>query len=177
MRKRIALLLGIGLTFVMAFGVIGSGATFTASAGVSQTLTVGQMTLQLSSTTPGATFNGNDLVCPTVVITTASGLDPVGCNFKVESTGNITPAQVNFLMSATVDGGTKFGISPTGLQGSALFYYLHTSQQTIGHAFGINLPAVVNSPVSWGEYAGNDSLDNTDMGKTIVITYSIQAFQ
>jgi len=176
-RKPIVFLLGIGLTFVMAYGVIGSGATFTASAGVSQTLTVGQMTLQLSSTTPNAYFDGATLVCPAIAITTASGLDPVGCNFKVESTGSITPSQVNFFMSASVDGGQKYGIAPTGLLGSAGFYFLQTAQQTIGHVFGNALPAVVNVPVSWGEYAGPLALDNTDMGKVIVISYSIEAFQ
>ena len=177
MRKRFAILLGLSMTFVLAYGVIGSGATFTATASASQTINVGQMTLVLSSTTPGATFVGDVLVCPALTIITASGLDPVGCNFKIASTGSITPAQVNVKMSASIDGGTKFGIAPTGIFGSALFVYLHTTQQTLGHVFGNQLPATVNVPVSWGEYAGPDSLDNTDMGKTIVISYSIEAFQ
>jgi hypothetical protein len=176
-RKRIAFLLGIGLTFVMAFGVIGSGATFTATTSASQTLTVGQMTIVLSSTTPGATFVGDVLVCPAVAIITASGLDPVGCNFSIASTGSIAPAQVNVNMTASVDGGQKYGIAPTGLTSGAAFYWLKTTPQTIGHAFGNQLPANVSVPISWGEFAGNDSLDNTDMGKTIVVSYSIEAFQ
>lgn len=176
MRKRISILLGLALTFVLAYGVIGSGATFTATAAASQTINVGQMTIVLSSTTAGATFVGDVLVCPAVTIITASGLDPVGCNFTIQSTGTIVPSQVNVLMTASVNGGLRYGIAPTGLFGGSLFYWLTTSPQTIGHLIGNQVPATVNVPVYWGEYAG-EALDNDNMGQTIVISYSIEAFQ
>lgn len=189
MRKRIALLLGISLTFVMAYGVLGSGATFTATAAASQTLTVGQMTLKLSSSTPGAGFDGNTLVCPTFVVLTASGPGTTGgvgpqCNLKVESIGQITPAQVNVLMTAATNGShlSRYGLFPTGFptgpgHTEGAFFTLATTQQQIGHFFASELPGTMDLPLDWGESVNNLALDNADMGTTVVVSYSIEAFQ
>jgi hypothetical protein len=188
MRKRLAILLALSLSTVMAYGIIGTGATFTASAGASQTLTVGQMTLKISSTTAGAYWDGPTLVCPAYHIVTASGpygSDPA-CDIKIESVGDIAPSQVNVLMTATTDGShlARYSVAPVGihlgdgpLPGSdGPAFTLATSSQQIGYAFGVELPKVVSLPLSWGEYAGPDALDNADMGTTVIVSYSFQAF-
>lgn len=189
MRKRISILLGIGLTFVLAYGVIGSGATFTATASASQTLTVGQLTLRISSTTPGSTFVGDTLVCPAFTVVTASGPGTTGgvgpaCNIKIESIGNIAPSQVNVIMTAATDGThlNRYGVFPTGFPTTAghtegAFFALGTTAQQIGHFFATELPGTINLPLDWGESVGPLALDNADMGTTVVVSYSIQAFQ
>jgi predicted ribosomally synthesized peptide with SipW-like signal peptide len=167
----------------LALGLIGAGvaATFTDDATASQTATVGVMDIQLDSSTAGATLStdGDTLTCPAIHITTASGMDLVGCNVQIKSMGDIQPAQVTVKVQATITNGDlgKFGIAPTGLQGGQLFYWLSNSQQTIGHVFGNQLPANVNVPLSWGEYAGPEALDNDEMGASVVVTYSIESFQ
>ena len=189
MRKRIALLLGIGLTFVMAFGVIGSGALFTTSAGVSQTLTVGQMTLEINSSTPGAYFDGATLVCPPFTVVTSSGPNTTGgtgpaCDISVKSTGSITPSQVNVLMTATTDGThlDRYGLFPSGFptgpgHTEGAFFTLKTDQQQIGHLFGFELPGLVHLPLDSGLSVGNSELDNADMGTTVHVSYSFEAQQ
>jgi len=188
-RKRIALLLGICLTFVMAYGVLGSGATFTATAAATQTLTVGNMTLQLSSSTVGSYFDGSTLVCPSFTVVTASGPGTTGqpgpqCNLKIESTGSIVPAEVDVKMSAATNGThlSRYGLFPTGFPTTAghtegAFFFLATGSQQIGHFFGFELPGTINLPLDWGESVGALALDNADMGTTVVVSYSIEAFQ
>ncbi len=123
-----------------------------------------------------STNNGRTLTCPAIHIVTASGLADT-CTFKIVSAGDILPSQVTVTMSASTSGAdlSKFGIAPTGLLGSALFYTLKTTGQTVGHVFGPGLPATVAVPVSWGEYASDFALDNADMGQSVTISYTIVA--
>jgi hypothetical protein len=189
MRKRITILLGIGLTFVLAFGVIGSGAFFTTSAGASQTLTVGQMTLEINSGTPGAYFDGATLVCPPFTVVTSSGPGTTGgtgpaCDISVKSTGSISPSQVNVIMTATTNGThlARYGLFPTGFpvgpgHTEGAFFILKTTPQTVGHWFGFELPGLVHLPLDWGLTVGNAELDNADMGTTVHVSYSFEAQQ
>ena len=52
-----------------------------------------------------------------------------------------------------------------------------TEHEQIAYAFGFELPASLDVPVSWGESASQLSLDNDDMGQWVVVSYSIEAFQ
>ncbi len=139
------------------------------------TITQGQMTLQLSSTTPGVTFAGNTLVCPSVLITTSSGQNTKACEFTISSIGAVAPSSVTVSMS--VSGATpaqiaagKFAIAP---RSGTLVRFLATPQTLYTFA-GADLPATVEPGVVWGGMAGVP-LDNSDMGATIVVTYSVVA--
>jgi hypothetical protein len=139
------------------------------------TITQGQMTLQLTSTMPGATFNGDTLVCPPMLITVSSGDSPAGCEFTISSTGTVAPSSVTVTM--TVSGITpaqaaarKFAIAP----GPGLLAYPGTSSQTIYTFTGAQLPATVRPGVVWGANAGGE-LDNSDLGATVVVTYTVVA--
>jgi predicted ribosomally synthesized peptide with SipW-like signal peptide len=177
-------LAGIMVVAGLSFGLIGAGvsATFTDQLQASQPISVGTMNLKLEVVTAGSTVtsDGKTLTCPAVHIITASGpYDTTGaCGFKVVSTGDIQPSQVTVKMVATTNGAdlSKFGIAPSGLLGSALFYTLKATEQTIGHVFGPALPVTVSVPLSWGENAGPASLDNLDMGKWVVVSYTVEAF-
>jgi predicted ribosomally synthesized peptide with SipW-like signal peptide len=183
--RKWALAIALGAIGLSAIGA-GVAATFTDQATASQTITVGALDIQLSSTTPGATVSpdGDTLTCPPLAINTASGLDPIGCTITVTSVGTITPAQVNVTMTAATDGAalSRFGITPTGFPTGVGhtepgFFTLSTSPQQIGHFFMTELPGTFSVPVSWGEYAGPAALDNGDMGKTVVVTYTVDAWQ
>src|ERR1035437_2909366 len=133
------------------------------------------MTLQLSSTMAGVTVNGNTLVCPPMLITTSSGKNLAAWEFTISSTGAVAPSSLAVTM--TVSGTTpaqaaakKFAIAP---QPGPLAYF-GTTSQTIYTLTGAQLPATVNPGVVWGANAGT-GLDNSDMGATIVVTYTVVA--
>ncbi|HEX7497809.1 MAG TPA: hypothetical protein VF344_05020, partial [Candidatus Limnocylindrales bacterium] len=73
----------------------------------------------------------------------------------------ITPAQA---------AAHKFAIDP---QPGALVYF-HTSSQTVYSFTGAQLPATVHPGLAWGANAGG-ALDNSDLGATIVVTYTVVA--
>jgi hypothetical protein len=138
-------------------------------------LTVGQMTLRLTSTMPGVTFDGNTLECPPVLITTSSGANLTACQFTISSTGAVQPGSV--AVSMTVRGITaaeasadKFAIDP---QPGPLVHFEATSQ-TLYTFTGGQLPVTVNPGVVWGANAGA-ALDNSDMGAMIGVTYTVIA--
>ena len=133
------------------------------------------MTLQLTSSMPGVTFSGNTLVCPPMLITTSSGENLAACEFTISSTGAVAPSSLAVTM--TVSGITpaqaaanKFAIAP---QPGPLAYF-GTTSQTIYTLTGAQLPATVNPGVVWGANAGSE-LDNSDLGATIVVTYTVVA--
>ena len=64
----------------------------------------------------------------------------------------------------------KFAIAPQ----PGPLAYLGTTSQTLYTFTGAQLPATVNPGVVWGTNAGTD-LDNSDMGTTIVVTYTVVA--
>ena len=177
MRKRLAILLALCLTAIMTFGVIGSSAEFVFNGSASQTITVGSLELQLDSTTPGATVNGNTLTCPAILVTSSSsdwGGGPV-CNITVRSVGTVPAKNLSFSMQAATNGAhlDRFAVSASGVTPGGAFV-LKTTSQSIGVA--TSFPASVNMETSWG-YANAASstiaLDNDDMGKTVVVSYTL----
>jgi hypothetical protein len=52
--------------------------------------------------------------------------------------------------------------------------YFGTTSQTLYTFTGAQLPATVNPGVVWGANAGTD-LDNSDLGATFVVTYTVVA--
>jgi hypothetical protein len=138
-------------------------------------LTNGQMTLRLTSTMPGVTFTGSTLVCPPMLITTSSGVNQTACEFTIESTGSIVPGTI--AVNMTVSGitpaqvsGHKFAIDPN----PGLLVYLATTSQTIYAFTGAQLPVTVDPGVAWGANVGY-ALDNSDLGATILVTYTVVA--
>src|SRR5665811_806922 len=133
------------------------------------------MTLQLTSTTPGVTFNGTALVCPPMLITSSSGENLAACEFTISSTGAVAPSSLVVTMTASgitpaQAAAHKFAIAPQ----PGPLVYPGTSSQTLYTFTGAQLPATVNPGVVWGANAGTD-LDNSDMGATIVVTYTVVA--
>jgi hypothetical protein len=137
--------------------------------------TDGGMTLQLTSTMPGVTFNGTTLVCPPMLIAASSGENLAACEFTISSIGAVAPSSLAVTM--TVSGITpaqvaahKFAIAPQPGQ----LAYLGTTSQTLYTFTGAQLPVTVNPGVVWGANAGT-GLDNSDMDATIVVTYTVVA--
>jgi len=163
----------LGLALVLMGAEV--AATAPADGAGSNTITEGQMTLQLTSSMPGVTFSGNTLVCPPMLITTSSGENLAACEFTISRTGAVVPSSLAVTMS--VSGITpaeasakKFAIAP---QPGPLAYF-GTTSQTIYTFTGAQLPATVNPGVVWGANAGTP-LDNSDLGMTIVVTYTVVA--
>jgi hypothetical protein len=163
--------------FSLAAVLMGAGAAVPvrANGAAPHVLADAQLTLKLTSTTPGVTFIGNTLVCPAVEIATSSGRDPAPCEFTIESTGGIQPDSVEVTMTAAgitpaEASARKFAIEPR----PRALVYLRTAPQTIYRFTGAQLPATVEPGVVWGTGAGT-ALDNSDLGTTIVVTYSVVA--
>src|SRR5664280_1532871 len=163
----------LGLAVVlMGAGVVASGPADRAAPHV---FTDSGLTLQLTSSTPGVTFSGDTLVCPPVLITTSSGADLTACEFTISSTGTVAPTSVVVTMTASgispaQAAAHKFAIAPQ----PGPLAYPGTSSQTIYTFTGAQLPATVNPGVVWGANAGGE-LDNSDLGATIVVTYTVVA--
>jgi hypothetical protein len=133
------------------------------------------MTLRLTSTMPGVTFTGSTLMCPPMSVTTSSGVNHSACEFTIESTGSIVPGTIAVNMSVTgitaaQVSGHKFAIDPN----PGPLVYLATTSQTISTFTGAQLPVTVHPGVAWGADVGN-ALDNSDLGATIVVTYTVVA--
>jgi hypothetical protein len=163
----------LGLALVLMGAEV--AATAPADGAGSNTITEGQMTLQLTSSMPGVTFSGNTLVCPPMLITTSSGENLAACEFTISSIGAVAPSTVAVTMTmagitpaeAAAD---KFAIAPQ----PGPLVYPGTSSQTIYTFTGAQLPATVNPGVVWGANAGT-ALDNSDLSATIVVTYTVVA--
>ena len=163
----------LGLALVLMGAEV--AATAPADGAGSNTITEGQMPLQLTSSMPGVTFSGNTLVCPPMLITTSSGENLAACEFTISSIGAVAPSSL--AVNMTVSGITpaqaaahKFAIAP---QPGPLAYF-GTTSQTIYTVTGAELPVTVSPGAVWGANAGTD-LDNSDLGATIVVTYTVVA--
>jgi hypothetical protein len=133
------------------------------------------LTLQLTSSMPGVTFSGNTLVCPPILITTSSGENLAACEFTIFSTGVVAPSSLAVTMtvsgiSPAAAAADKFAIAP----GPGPLVHFQTSSQTLYTLTGADLPVTVNPGVVWGANAGGE-LDNSDLGATIVVTYTVVA--
>jgi hypothetical protein len=110
-----------------------------------------------------------------MLITTSSGVNQNPCEFKIESIGAIQPSSV--AVSMTVSGITKAEASAEKFaidrhQGPLVHF--QTTSQTIYMFAGSQLPATVDPDLLWGANAGRP-LDNSDLGATIVVTYTVVA--
>ena len=173
MRKLATSLVLLGLAVVLMGAGVGVGARPDGAA--PHVFTDGPMTLQLSSTMAGVTFSGNTLVCPPMLITTSSGENLAACEFTISSTGAVAPSSLAVTMTASgitpaQAAAHKFAIAPQ----PGPLAYPGTSSQTIYTFTGAQLPATVNPGVVWGANAGGE-LGNSDLGATIVVTYTVVA--
>src|ERR1035437_3638114 len=172
-RKLATPLVMLGLAVVLMGA--GAAAAGPADGAAPHVFTDSGMTLQLSSSMPGVTFSGNTLVCPPMLITTSSGENLAACAFTISSTGAVAPSSLAVTMTASgitpaQAAAHKFAIAP---QPGPLAYF-GTTSQTIYTLTGAQLPATVNPGVVWGANAGGE-LGNSDLGATIVVTYTVVA--
>jgi hypothetical protein len=137
--------------------------------------TASGLTLKLTSSTPGVIFIGNSIICPPLQIMASSGINQAACEFKIESTGAVAPGSLGVIM--TVSGispaqaaAHKFAIDP---QPGPLVHF-GTTSQTLYILTGADLPVTVNPGVVWGANSGSE-LDNSDLGSTIVVAYTVVA--
>lgn len=172
MRKLATSLVLLGLAVLLLGAGVGA---VSANEATPQIVVDGPMTLRLSSTMVGVTFSGNTLVCPPMLITTSSGVNQTACDFKIESIGNVQPDSVTVNVSVS-------GITPAQASAKKFAIDLHTgtlvylqaSSQAVYAFTGAQLPATVDTGMVWGASAGQP-LDNSDLGATIVVTYTVVA--
>lgn len=167
MRKRLALILAVCVTAIMAYGVIGSGATFTSSASGGQTISVGSMTLKLTSDN-GTVNDDGTLACPPVAVLTASGTGAV-CDVTIAVEGGIVPSLVTITPSQTgAKEADKFAVfNKAGASfpiSAGHFVYIPTAP-------GQSLPLAEQFHVEW------TGLGNASMGNVITLTLAIDAQQ
>ena len=173
MRKFATQFVLLGLAVVlMGAGVVASAPADGAGPHV---FTDAGLTLQLTSSMPGVTFSGNTLVCPPMLITSSSGANLAACQFTISSTGDVAASSLEVTMTASgitpaQASAKKFAIEP---QPGTLVYF-QTTSQTVYTFTGAQLPATVDPGVVWGANAGTP-LDNSDLGATIIVTYTVVA--
>jgi type V secretory pathway adhesin AidA len=110
-----------------------------------------------------------------MLITTSSGVNQTACAFKIESIGTIQPGSIAVTMTAS-------GITPAQATAkkfaidrhSGALVHFQTTSQTVYAFTGSQLPATVDPAVVWGANAGQP-LDNSDLGATFVVTYTVVA--
>lgn len=173
MRKLAAPFLTLGLAVVLTGAAVAASAP--ADRMAPHVFTDGVLTLQLTPAMPGITFSGDTLVCPPLLIMTSSGQNLAACKFKISSIGAVAPSSLAVTM--TVSGITpsqaaadKFAVAPS----PGPLVHFQTTSQTLYTFTGADLPVTVNPGVVWGANAGT-ALDNSDLGATIVITYTVTA--
>jgi hypothetical protein len=110
-----------------------------------------------------------------MLIAASSGENLAACEFTISSTGAVAPGSI--AVSLSVSGLTpaelaadKFAIAP----GSGPLVHPGTTPQTIYTFTGADLPVTVSPGVVWGTNAGT-ALDNSDMGASIGVTYTVVA--
>ena len=135
----------------------------------------GGMTLKLTSTQPGVTFDGGTLVCPPVEIQTSSGRASDACQFTISSVGDVLPETLTVSMRVTglspaQVGAGKFAIEPE----PGKLVHAQPSEQTVYTFTGASLPLTLSPGIAWGAAAGTP-LDNGDLGARLVVTYAVLA--
>lgn len=175
--RKLAALFAVAALAVTLVGA-GVSATFTDQAVATQDINVGNMSLMLASSTPGAAVSpdGKTLTCPAVWVTKSHG--DVSCNVYIYTVGNIVPDHVALKLGVTTNGAalSKFWVAPffnatpgawdMGYDGST--WTLDTSNgQTIGVAS--SFPTDVTNWISWL------NLTNSDYNKWVTVTYTLDA--
>jgi hypothetical protein len=161
MRKLLLSLLGLSLVGVMAYGVIGSGAFFTASATATQKITVGTMTIVFSDSNLSANSDGT-FSCPDVAVMTSSGKG-ADCHFTLSAEGGIQP---NLLTISP---------SQSGANEPAKFQVFNAAGAAFpisaGHFVYSSLPITESLHVEWTD------LGDTSQGNRITLTLAFLASQ
>jgi hypothetical protein len=171
--------------FGLVLGLVGSGvgASFIWNGSAVQPINIGTLQLQVSSTTEGAVVSGNTVTCPAIFVDVSVGPTDAGeaiptCNITVASVGSIPARNLSVFMSATTNGAhlDRFAVRPTGLilTGPATVP-LSTTSVPLGVA--TSFPASINMALVWGDDFGGTYLENSDMGKTITVTFALSSNQ
>jgi predicted ribosomally synthesized peptide with SipW-like signal peptide len=181
-RKLEVTTVAFGLLLVAAM-LAGAGVTalFTDRATASQVITVGELRVQVSSDTPGATVDGRNLVCPPITITSsAPAWDTVGCHVQIASVGEIEPGQMTLTVSATTDGAdlSRFLFMnnwgggdwdpPENGQGST---------PSLDSVSGTVLGTTTALEADTWIFVGWTELQPTDMGRTVTVTLTVDAVE
>ena len=148
-RKFAGLLMAFGLTV----GLVGNGvgAAFTDTATAVANINVGTFGISLTTTTGTVSLDGKTVTCTAVSIqSSAAGTAP--CSFTVTSTGSINP-------TITITASTPAALGTDPVMGIG----------TLPAPFVLSSPYTFNGGLSWGE------LDNSALGKSSSITYTISA--
>jgi hypothetical protein len=144
---------GLLVAFGLMVGLLGSGvgASFTDTATAVANINVGTFGIALTTTTGTVDSTGKIVTCTTVSIqSSAAGTAP--CSFTVTSTGSINPT-----ITITASVPASLGSDPVAAVG------------TLPAAFVLTAPYTFNGGLSWG------TLDNSALGKSSSITYTISA--
>jgi predicted ribosomally synthesized peptide with SipW-like signal peptide len=166
----------------LALGLIGAGvaATFTDSATATHRIDVGVLDVTLASDTPGAqvSADGQTLTCPSILVSDSeAGWDFVGCHIQIVSAGTIQPDRVDLSASVWTNGAdlSKFALQLNEGAGGwtpPLFGDTPMLSTIDGSVISsaMSLPADVYAFLGWPVELGN-----SEMGKSIVVTYAIEA--
>jgi predicted ribosomally synthesized peptide with SipW-like signal peptide len=168
----------------LALGLIGAGvaAQFSDSASATHRIDVGVLDVSLASDTPGAvvTDGGQTLTCPAILIddSAADWFHPQGaCHIQiVKAADSIDPDRVDLKVAVWTNGAdlTKFMAQfneGAGLWSPNMYGYtpmLNTLDGSVLTSTSV-LPADMYTNLGWLE------LGNTEMGKTVIVTYTIEA--
>ncbi len=179
MRKRLTLLLALCLTAVMAYGVIGSSALFTFHGQVQQAISVGTLGLTISSDTAGASGDGQTVTCPAITVAhSAAAWDMTGCHIRIAAAPNtIAPDKVQLKISVWTNGAdlSKFMVQFNEGAGSWSPPMYGDTPMLDALPDGTVVSTTTVVPADLYTYLGWHELSNGDMGKTVVVTYSLDA--
>jgi hypothetical protein len=165
----------------LALMLVGAGlaATFTDHAGASQTITVGTMDVSLNSDTPGAVVSdgGNTLTCPAILVTDSEpAWDIVGCHIQITSSGSISPDRVDLSVGVWTNGADLSKFMAQFNEGAGSWApHLYGDTPMLSTLTGSVISSTSVVPADVYTYLGWLELGNGEMGKTVVVTYSIDA--
>jgi hypothetical protein len=172
---------------LMASMAVGAGVTavFGDRATATQVITVGEMAIELSSNTEGATVDADgNLVCPPVHITQSTGGINFACNVRIASVGDLQPRAITLSVRAETDGAdlSKFGIDMwqpvSGWDTDPGYMALSGELQFVG-APSNTVFSEADMGLRWGygDPYGPGPLTESDMGKTVTVIYAIDALE
>jgi len=168
-RKLIAMAAIMGLV-VGSFGFGIAAAQLLTTQHATQTVTLSAMGITLTTDTPGATISSEGaLSCPTVNIPTPTGIDPVGCDFSITSSGNVPASAFAVTVSASISPSGKIWSHVAVNGGAATDVPLVVSPGT-DIPVPQTLPVSVHTAIQW-----DGVTPAVNFGWTTLVTYQIVA--
>lgn len=166
----------------LALGLIGAGvaAQFSDTASATHRIDVGVLDIGLASDTPGAVVSsdGQSLTCPAIFIDdSAADWDFTGCHIQIASAGSIVPDGVELRASVWTNGAdlSKFAVQFNEGAGS-WSPNMYGDTPMLSSIDGSVVSTTTVLPADLYVYLGWPvELTNTEMGKTIVVTYTLEA--